>query len=95
MNRNLLIGIVSFAFVAGLFFIPLTKKSDAPFLARSGGVFEGESEEKEGGKEEKLRQIRARYAQEFKQMRDPKTNTVPMERLRAANAYMQSLQTSR
>ncbi|MBL0016911.1 MAG: PKD domain-containing protein [Bacteroidetes bacterium] len=92
MNRNLLIGIVSFAFVAGLFFIPLTKKSDAPFLARSGGVFEGEFEEKEGGKEEKLRQIRARYAQEFKQMRDPKTNTVPMERLRAANAYMNSLQ---
>ncbi len=92
MNRNLLIGIVSFALIAALFCIPFKKEADFHDLPSPKAASQGEYQENESHKEEKLRQIRARYAQEFKQMRDPKTNTVPMERLRVANQYMQSLQ---
>ena len=90
MNRRISLALLPLLFVAGLFLLPLARTSQNQPV----NLWDASSPSKktaEKGREEKIRQIRARFEQEFMQMRDPKTNTVPMERLRAAEAYRQSL----
>ncbi len=92
MKRSLVIGIVSLAIVAGLFIVPVHDDLDSPIQSLDHPAISIEDAEHEGGSEEKMRQIRARYEQDFRQMHDPATNTVPTERLHEAYRYMQSLQ---